>query len=87
MGRAYTYGVGEEDDPVVADEFVEVDLAAGGLSIEVRGDRAQTETVQATWSVIDFSRDEGRQDDILTGQRAVPEPLWIVCGRNWVSGL
>lgn len=35
-------GVGEEDDPVVADELVEVDLALGGLSLEVGGNRAQT---------------------------------------------
>lgn len=36
-------GVGEEDDPVVADELVEVDGALGGLGLEVGGDGAQTE--------------------------------------------
>lgn len=39
----YTYGMGEEDDPVVTDELVEVDLSAGGLSVEVGGDGAETE--------------------------------------------
>lgn len=36
--------VGEEDDPVVADELVEVNWAGGGLGLEVWGDGAQTET-------------------------------------------
>lgn len=36
-------GVGEEDDPVVADEVVEVDVAAGGLGLEVGGDGAEAE--------------------------------------------
>jgi hypothetical protein len=31
-------GMGEEHDPVVADELVEVDRAFGGLGLEVRGD-------------------------------------------------
>lgn len=30
-------GVGEEDDPAVADELVEVNLALGGLGLEVGG--------------------------------------------------
>lgn len=38
-------GVGEEDGPLVTDEVVEVDGTVGGLSIEVRGSGAQTETV------------------------------------------
>lgn len=38
--------VGEEDDPLVADEVVEVDWALGGLSLEVWGDGAQTESVE-----------------------------------------
>lgn len=37
-------GVGEEDGPLVTDEVVEVDGTGGGLGIEVRGSRAQTET-------------------------------------------
>jgi hypothetical protein len=36
-------GVGEEDGPLVTDELVEVDRAVGGVGIEVRGSRAQTE--------------------------------------------
>lgn len=35
--------MGEEDDPVVANELVKVNGALGGLSLEVRGSRAQTE--------------------------------------------
>jgi hypothetical protein len=35
--------VGEEDDPFVADELVELDGAIGGVSFEVRGDAAETE--------------------------------------------
>lgn len=33
--------VREEDDPVVADEFVEVDWALGGLGLEIRSNTAQ----------------------------------------------
>ena len=36
-------GVGEEDHPLVADELVEVDVAGGGLGLEVGGDGAQAE--------------------------------------------
>merc|ERR1712080_416227 len=36
-------GVREEDDPVVADELVEVDGATGGLGLEVRRDGAEAE--------------------------------------------
>lgn len=36
------FRVGEEDDPVVADEVVEVDGAFGGLGIKVGSDAAQT---------------------------------------------
>lgn len=39
------FGVGEEDDPVVADELVEVDGTLGGFGLEVGGDGAQAETV------------------------------------------
>lgn len=35
--------VGEKDDPVVADEIVEVDWAICGLSVEVWGNGAKTE--------------------------------------------
>ena len=35
-------GVREEDDPVVADELVEVNVSLGGLGLEVGGGRAQT---------------------------------------------
>lgn len=40
-------GVREQDDPVVADELVEVDGAVGGLGIEVGGDAAQAERLGA----------------------------------------
>lgn len=36
-------GVREEDHPLVADELVEVDVAGGGLGLEVGGDGAQAE--------------------------------------------
>ena len=45
-------GVGEEDGPLVADELVEVDGTVGGLSMEVRGSGAQTET--ATGELVSF---------------------------------
>jgi hypothetical protein len=35
--------VREEDDPAVANELVKVNGTLGGLSLEVRGSRAQTE--------------------------------------------
>lgn len=38
-------GVGEEDDPGVADEIVELDVALSGLGLEVGGDGAKTEGV------------------------------------------
>jgi hypothetical protein len=41
----FAYRVREKDDPVVANELVEVDGTGGGLSIKVRGNRAQTEAV------------------------------------------
>ena len=34
--------MGKEDSPLVANEFVEVDRAVGGVGIEIRGSRAQT---------------------------------------------
>ena len=37
--------VGEEDDPVVTDELVEVDGTLGGLGLEVGGGAAQTESL------------------------------------------
>ncbi len=40
-------GVGEEDDPVVTDELVEVDRTGGGFGLEVGGDAAQAETEKA----------------------------------------
>lgn len=36
-------GVGEEDDPAVANELVEVNGTLGGVSLEVGGNRAQAE--------------------------------------------
>jgi hypothetical protein len=46
--------VGEENDPVVANELVEVDWASGGLGLEVRGDRAQT-AIECCISIWHFS--------------------------------
>lgn len=42
-------GVGEEDDPVVADVLVQVNGTIGGISLEVGGDGAQAKTVGETW--------------------------------------
>lgn len=36
--------MGEEDDPVVADEFVEVDWAVGRFGFEIGGSGAKAET-------------------------------------------
>ena len=36
-------GVGEQNDPAVANELVEVDGTTGGLSLEVGGGRAEAE--------------------------------------------
>ena len=44
--RGVVLGVGEEDEPLVADELVEVDRAASGLSLEVGGNGAQTKTLR-----------------------------------------
>ena len=46
LGRAHgrvVLGVREQDDPLVADELVEVDGAVGRVGLEVRGNAAQTE--------------------------------------------
>ena len=48
MQGLYTHGgeicrVGEEDSPLITDELVEVNLTLCGESLEVRGNRAQTE--------------------------------------------
>jgi hypothetical protein len=40
------FRVGEEDDPVVANEFVEVDWALSGLSLEVWRGGSETETAE-----------------------------------------
>ena len=45
--RAYLW-VGEENDPIVANELVEVNGALGGLGLEVGGLAAQAERL---WSV------------------------------------
>jgi hypothetical protein len=52
-----TNRVGEEDGPAVANELVEGDGTVRGLSLEVRGSRAETETVGVSEDVsIWFSR-------------------------------
>lgn len=40
-------GVGEEDNPFVTDELMEVDGAVCGISLEVRRDGAEAETIKA----------------------------------------
>ena len=44
--RCEVFGVGEEDDPFVADEIVEVDGALSGVGIEVGGNGTQAKTTQ-----------------------------------------
>lgn len=41
------FGVGEQDNPVVADELVEVNGARGGVGLEVGGNAAETERLCA----------------------------------------
>jgi len=43
-------GVGEEDDPVVTNELMEVNGAGSGVGLEVGGNRAQTETIEGKYS-------------------------------------
>lgn len=46
--------MGEEDDPVVTDELVEVDRTGGGVGLEVGGDAAQAETMKAACALVFF---------------------------------
>ena len=45
------FGVGEEDNPLVADELVEVDGTSGGLGLEVGGDGTQSEAGEEEVSI------------------------------------
>ena len=62
LGRAHgrvVFRVREEDDPFVADEFVEIDGAVGGVGLEVGGCGAEAETVRErerglVWVIIMF---------------------------------
>jgi hypothetical protein len=45
--RGVVLGVGEQDDPVVADELMEVDVTLGCVGLEVRGNGAQAEAAKA----------------------------------------
>lgn len=47
--RSVVFGVGEEDDPLVANEFVEVDRTGGGLCLEVGGNAAESEAVDGQY--------------------------------------
>lgn len=38
--------MGEKDDPVVADELVEIDVASGGLGLEVGSDASEAEAIR-----------------------------------------
>jgi hypothetical protein len=57
--------VGEENNPFVADELMEVDWALGGLSLEVWGDGAQTEAAETTLA------DVAEDDVVETGMRNI----------------
>ena len=46
--RRVVLGVREEDDPLVADELVEVNGAVGGVGLEVGGGRAQAKAERRT---------------------------------------
>ena len=43
--RCIILWVGEQHNPVIADEIMEVDWAISGIGIEIWSDRAQAETV------------------------------------------
>lgn len=43
--RGVVFGVGEEDDPVVADPLIEVDTTDGSVGLEVGGFGSQAESV------------------------------------------
>lgn len=45
----------EEDDPVVADELVEVNGAVGGLGLEVGGNAAEAETRRVKRAALVFN--------------------------------
>lgn len=52
-------GVREEDGPLVTDELVEVDRAVGGVGIEIRGSRAQTEANRlSVWGIRELCIDK-----------------------------
>jgi hypothetical protein len=47
--------VGEQDDPVVADELMEVNRAGGGVGLEVGRSGAEAEAVEAMLATGGFS--------------------------------
>jgi hypothetical protein len=54
--------VGEQDDPLVADELVEVNLAIGGICLEVRRGRSESETVSGiSISACDWKMGDAKQ--------------------------
>lgn len=56
MNCVKTYRVREQDAVVVTDELVELDFTLGGDGCEVRGGRAETETIsQCQFSVFSLS--------------------------------
>lgn len=42
--RSVIFWVGEEDNPLITNEFVEIDRALGGIGLEVWGNGTETET-------------------------------------------
>jgi hypothetical protein len=48
--------MGEEDYPVVADEFVEVNGAVGGFSLEVWSDGSEAETSGSMLELVNVER-------------------------------
>ena len=80
-----TNRVREEDSPAVANEVVERDRASRGLSLEVRGSRAETEA-RVSLSVPNPSK----WDEYTRTEQRVPEPLRWMRGNlsvdRWTDG-
>ena len=78
-------GVGEEDDPVVANELVEVNGTLGGVSLEVGGDGAQAEAVssgnQVSRTFIYPRAEKGASKQLMAKGSSNAEGLTERCGR------
>lgn len=58
--RSVILGVGEENDPVVADELMEIDGPGGGISLEVWSDGSEAETAELKLLAYYWSRKRGK---------------------------